>query len=233
MSPNWCGFKSKILLIGLLCLANPTLAAPETSYVSAIKQRLVDFAHKTVATLSYSAYKLGGNRFDVSRGIYVIDCSSYVDHILKAVSPHAYSSLVNSTGSDSPTSQHYYEFFKHLSFKTKQYWNKVEAVEELEPGDILVFRKKTAARHTVRGHVMLVMEKPVVQDNGAFWVRVADSTPYRHSEDTREAHEGGIGIGTLLLKVNPQTSKPYAYAWREGAHWQRNVNFAMGRPIAI
>lgn len=233
MPAIWPNFKSKMILMGLLLLASPAMATSETSYVSAIKQRVVEFAHNTVSTLSYSAYKLGGNRFDVSRGIYVIDCSSYVDHILKAATPNAYSSLVNSSGSNSPTSQHYYEFFKNLSFKTKQYWNKVEAVEELEPGDILVFRKKTAPRNAVRGHVMVVMEKPVVQNSGAFWVRVADSTPYRHSEDTREAHAGGIGIGKLLLKVNPETSKPYAYAWKEGAHWQRNVNFAMGRPIAI
>ena len=52
-------------------------------FVSSIEHQLVEFVHKTVDTVRYSAYKLGGRHFDTSRGIYILDCSDYVDNILK------------------------------------------------------------------------------------------------------------------------------------------------------
>ena len=77
---------------------------------------------------------------------------------------------------------------------------------------------------------MVVMNKPVF-DEDAYLVRVADSAPSGHSEDTRRAHKSGIGIGTLLLKVDSRTGRPSAYAWKVGSRWKQNVTFAMARPI--
>lgn len=211
---------------------NP-VPAPRFSLVSSLEHRLVEFVHKTVETVRYSAYKLGGRRFDASRGIYVLDCSDYVDNILEAVNPKAYWSLADATGSDKPTSQHYYQFFSGLSEYPSYYWNKVDDVERLEPGDILVFRKKNSMGHqTGSGHVMVVMNKPIF-DEDAYLVRVADSAPSGHSEDTRMPHKSGIGIGTILIKVNPQTGRPSAYAWKVGSRWKQNVTFAMARPVTM
>jgi cell wall-associated NlpC family hydrolase len=191
-------------------------------------KHIIDFVMKTVSTLRYSDYKLGGSKFDTSRGIYIVDCSSFVDHILQKVSPQAYTSLVNATGAPTPATQHYYEFFNELSSKSDDNWNKVNNVEQLRAGDILVFRNKHNRRAQVGGHVMVVMEKPV-NNMGVYFVRVADSAPSRHSEDTRQLHEGGIGIGTLLLKA-AKGGRPLAYAWAVGGLWNKNVNFAMARP---
>jgi cell wall-associated NlpC family hydrolase len=205
-------------------------AVEHTSFAASLEKHLVNFVHKTVATLRYSDYKLGGRKFDTSRGVYIVDCSSFVDHILQRVSPRAYLSLVNATGADTPATQHYYEFFTELSSGPDNFWNKVEAVEQLRPGDILVFRYKNSRGSETGGHVMVVMDKPT-QDSDVFFVRVADSAPSRHSQDTRQRNEAGIGIGTLVLKVNPRTGRPAAYAWGLGGLWNKNVNFAMARPI--
>lgn len=194
------------------------------------KKRLVAFVKKTVDTLHYSYYKLGGSQFDSKRGIYVVDCSGYVDNILEAVNPDAYLSLVNSTGADKPTTQHYFDFFNRLGYRNNNYWKKIEDVEKLDAGDILVFRNTSRYRRTMGGHVMVVMDKPVWDDD-YYQVRVADSAPSGHSKDTRSNDYSGIGIGTLFLKVNPKTGKPFAYAWKEGANWKRNVKFAMARPV--
>jgi hypothetical protein len=191
-------------------------------------KHLVDFVQKTVETLRYSDYKLGGSKFDTSRGVYIVDCSSFVDHILKKVSPRAYTSLVNATGAPTPATQHYYEFFNELSNNSDDYWNKVNNVEQLRAGDILVFRNKQNHRHQAGGHIMVVMDKPT-KDMGVYFVRVADSAPSRHSEDTRQKNEAGIGIGTLMLKA-AKGGRPFAYAWAIGGLWNKNVNFAMARP---
>jgi hypothetical protein len=198
------------------------------SFATSMHKHLVDFVQKTVENLRYSDYKLGGSKFDTSRGVYIVDCSSFVDNILKKVSPHAYTSLVNATGAPTPATQHYYEFFNELSNNSDDYWNKVNNVEQLRAGDILVFRTKQSRRHQAGGHIMVVMEKPT-KDMGVYFVRVADSAPSRHSEDTRQKNEAGIGIGTLMLKA-AKGGRPFAYAWAIGGLWNKNVNFAMARP---
>ena len=212
-------------------------AAPSSNHSSSfvgflghsIGQHLVNLVYKTVDTLRYSAYKLGGTHFDASNGVYIVDCSEYVDNLLLTAHPHAFYSLVNSTGAYKPTTLHYYEFFNELASTEKKYWDKINDATELQPGDILVFRNKHHARNGVDGHIMVVMDKPVA-DTAGYLVRVADSAPVGHSEDTRQHRVSGIGIGTLLLKVNAHTGQPSAYAWKIGSHWVKNVNFAMARP---
>lgn len=198
--------------------------------LSNIEKRLVNFVRNTVSSLHYSNYKMGGTTIDSSRGIYVVDCSTYVDHILKTVYPSAFNSLVVGTGTEKPTTDDYYDYFINLGYKSQRHWNTVDDVDDLRPGDILVFRFKNAYGNETGGHVMVVMDQPA-KDGDTFLVRVADSAPTGHSEDTRLPRRSGIGIGTLMLKVDSKTFQPYAYAWKEGARWQRNVNFAMARPI--
>lgn len=199
---------------------------------SSMTHRVVEFVHKSLSSLKYSVYKMGGSHFDTNRGVYVLDCSSYVDHILREVHPDAYLSLVESSGAEKPNSRNYYDFFSELSYDQDDYWNKVEDIEQLQPGDILVFRYKNSHGAERGGHVMVVMDKPT-RDEDAFMVRVADSAPAGHSEDTRPGRASGIGIGTLLLKVNPETGAPSAFAWKVGSRWQNNVNIAMARPLEI
>ena len=194
---------------------------------------LVDFVDKTVDTLHYNSYSLGGGRFDAASGVYILDCSRFIDNILDRMYPDALHSLVHASGAQQPATIHYYDFFTDLyqGFSSR-YWNPVEKIRQLRPGDILVFRFKKPQRGRAGGHIMIVMDRPV-KTSHAFSVRVADSAPIRHSEDTRLLHESGIGIGTLLLKANPATGKPAAYAWERGGSWRRNVKFAMARPIRL
>jgi len=210
--------------------SDPVLNNISPGLMSSLGTRMVGFVRNTIAKLRYTAYKLGGTHFDTSNGIYILDCSDYVDHLLEAANPAAYSSLVNSSGSDKPTSEHYYHFFTGLTYQKRHYWNKIDAVKELQPGDILVFRNQKNSRTGVLGHVMVVMKKPV-RDEDSFIVRVTDSASVGHSQDTRLPHTSGIGIGTMQLKINPETGHPSAYAWKLGASWEKHVNFAMARPL--
>lgn len=215
----------------LLGAAGSSLAAPEyeANFSSSLEQELVTFVHHTINDLRYSAYKKGGAYIDEARGIYITDCSTYIDSILKSVYPEAYSNLVRSTWSTKPSSKVYYDFFKRLSTAPKPYWDKIESIKHLRPGDILVFRYLNHKKKATGGHVMIVMDKPQASAN-AFLVRVADSAAAGHSQDTREAYESGIGVGTLLLKINPKTGRPSAYAWKVNAPFKSNVSFAMARP---
>jgi hypothetical protein len=211
-------------------IAQTSLSIPKPGFAASIEQRLVNFVHKSVNTLRYSAYKLGGTRIDTSQGIYIVDCSGYVDYTLRAVYPNAYFHLVGSSGVDKPNTSHYYDFFTSLSDDPDRYWSKIEDIEHLRPGDILVFRYKNTHGRSTGGHVMVVMNKPE-RDGDAYVLSVADSAASGHSEDTRQNHVSGVGIGTILLKINPKTKQPSAYAWTVNSRWKDNVNFAMARPL--
>ncbi len=202
------------------------------NWMRSVKKDMVDFVEKTVDNLHYSSYKLGGKRFDPEKGVYILDCSNFVDNVLQNVYPNAYSNLVNSVGADNPASEHYFNFFRELADESDSHWNKINDVEKLQPGDILVFRYKNSRGVETGGHVMVVMDKPE-RVSDVYFVRVADSAPSRHSEDTRQVHESGIGIGTLLLRANPKTGKPSAFAWGVNGYWNKNVKFAMARPIEV
>lgn len=197
--------------------ASPT---PKVNY----SQKLVAVVKRTVNTLRYTSYKFGGSKFDALKGIYVIDCSAYVDNLLKKAFPKAYASLVNATGTTQPNTKNYYDFFKSLTTNDHAYWGKVDRVNELRAGDILVFRAGST------GHIMVVMDKPVKSAEGVL-ISVSDSAPYAHDQDTRK--RSGIGIGKMLLKVDPATGKPAAYAWTKNSSWKRNIRFAMARPQEI
>lgn len=185
---------------------------------------LAGMVNKTLENLHYTHYQMGGSKFDPSHGIYITDCSGYVNRLLNQVNPAAYFSLVHSTGSSRPNSEDFYNFFNNLAFRSTQHWRKVDDASNLQAGDILVFRHGWHG-----GHVMVVMNKPI-RHNDVLEVRVADSASSGHSRDTRPAHVSGVGVGTMLIKVT-SSNQPAAYAWRVGAPWER-VRFAMGRPLA-
>jgi cell wall-associated NlpC family hydrolase len=206
--------------------------AAEPNYLlSSIEKSLVSFVRYSVSSLHYTAYKMGGTKIDESRGIYVVDCSSYVDHVMKNVYPNAFTSLTNWSGSEKPNSDDYFHYFEQLSNDSK-HWNSVDDVDSLRPGDVIVFRYKYRWGKETGGHVMIVMDKPI-QNGDAFLVRIADSAPTGHSKDTRQSRGSGIGIGTMMLKVNPRTSRPYAYAWNENSRFNSNVSVAMARPSGV
>ncbi len=236
-SPNHPSSLNSVLTANLKKISaseniSPINTTSSSQGFSAVSHELVGFIHKTVNTFHYSAYRLGGKLFDMQKGIYVLDCSGFVDKILQKTCPRAYSSLVDATGADAPASQHYYHFFNELAYDSDSYWNKVENVDQLRPGDILVIRYKNSRGIQTGGHVMVVMNQPE-KDTDVFYVRVADSAPTRHSDDTREYNTSGIGIGTLLLKANTRTGQPIAYAWGIGGYWNKNASFAMARPVAV
>lgn len=201
----------------------------KSAFHSSIYPSLVNFAMNTVRTMRRTTYKLGGNNFDPSRGIYKLDCSAYVDNLLQKTHPKAYSILAQWSGTSKPTSADYFAFFDRPLKSEWQHWHKVLEVPQLSPGDILVFRPN---KRKSGGHVMIVMSQPISDSSqpNVFWINVADSASSGHSNDTRPARTSGIGIGKLLVKINPKTKQVVSYAWKAGAHWKHNITFAMASP---
>jgi len=206
---------------------SPSPSPPETT-----RQRLVSLVNRAIGVLHHTSYRFGGGYFDLSRGIYEEDCSGYVDQLLNRAEPEAYAALTQWTHSSKPSSFDYYDFFRKLPDQSWHFWQKIKDVGRLKPGAILVFRYHGRSRFGAGGHVMVVMSQPIPVENhdDTFLVRVSDSANSGHSDDTRAQHTSGVGIGTLLLKVNPFTREPNAYAWKLSG-WLEHVDVAMAQPV--
>lgn len=202
-------------------------SAPETTH-----EKLVGLIHRAISVLHHTSYRMGGSYFDLSRGIYEEDCSGYVDQLLNRAEPDAYASLTQWTHSSKPSSFDYYDFFKKLPDSNWHFWQKIKDVARLKPGAILVFRYHGRSRLHSGGHVMVVMSQPVPVENQSdtFLVKVSDSAYSGHSNDTRATHTSGVGIGTLLLKVNPFTREPNAFSWKLTG-WLEHADVAMAEPV--
>jgi cell wall-associated NlpC family hydrolase len=208
---------------------NPHLIRRSIDFASTTEHNIVGLVHNAVMSLHHTVYRYGGNYFNMAKGVYEVDCSDYVDDLLRISDPKAYQDLANSTHTEKPTSRDYYNFFNDLPDNSGHAWQRVDDVEALKPGDILVFQNRSYGG----GHVMVVMDtpSPSTYDTNTYFVKVSDSASSRHSDDTRARHASGIGIGTLMLKADPQTGEPSAYAWTVDSGWEQNVDVAMAEPV--
>jgi hypothetical protein len=218
-----------------LSAVQPLYAAPANdNYLDATgyTHTSMRYLNQVLQSLRYTHYKYGGNDFDVRRGVYALDCSHYVDHLIAASTPKAYDSVKRYSRTPSPVTNDYYSFFHNIPYEQIAYnWYRVKQTQNLRPGDIIVYRYYHTY-HTGSGHMMIVagLPKRDTHYTNIYRVLVSDSAYSGHSNDSRGPHHSGVGIGTLLLKVDPHTGIAYQYAWKEGAHWQGS-NIAMGRPM--
>jgi hypothetical protein len=194
--------KKRLLVVGLLVLAgNSSLL---------FGQGLADAAEQDLHSVKETHYQ-HKTHIDKTTGVFDVDCSGFVDHLLKRVAPQQYDRLPIEPGHTRPRAEVYYQFFVELA-QTPKPWKKETTSQET--GDT--------------GHVMVVGATPVRLGNAVYRLTVYDSTKSPHDNDTRAPGADGIGRGDLFFYVNAQDA-PIAFQFSS----QRQVHDApisMGRP---
>ena len=104
----------------------------------------------------------------------------------------------------------------------------VPTMAEAMPGDFIAWRRKVILKGDTSGHVMLIMKRPVREENGSYRVEVMDSSSTRHAEDTRGTGQSGVGVGTLWFEVDDE-GKPVCYRWSDRSKKCNTVPIAIGR----
>jgi hypothetical protein len=137
---------------------------------------------------------------DKAAGVFDLDCSGFVDHLLKQVAPQQYDRLPIEPGHTRPRAEVYYQFFVELAQTPKPGWKAVSRFAELRRGDLIAWKKETAAQETGdTGHVMVVGAAPTRLGNGSYRLTIYDSTKGPHDNDTRAPGADGIGRGDLFF----------------------------------
>ena len=161
---------------------------------------------------------------DEQTGRFDYDCSGFVGYALRRIDPAAYRALpVSKTR---PLAQDIV-----TAIRAGGFWQRVPAVTELGPGDLVAWLTPDDSDSDNTGHVMIVLAVPTRSQRAGEWlVQVADSTTSPHAADRRVAGgPTGLGQGTIGLTTDT-SERPVAYYWRGGVSTKlEHTEIALGR----
>jgi hypothetical protein len=215
-------------------VASPSPHAPERQLLdedidwqaNSVMRTLGGIAH----TLKHSEYS-HGQHVSVQQGLYVFDCSSMAQWVLKRATPVA-EKTVSRGLAWRPLAADFQRRIARVGVGAERGgWRRIARVEDAAPGDVIAWLRPKIIDSKNTGHVAFVVLPPtrVTGYDDAFLVRVVDATSLLHADDTR-GDGSGFGFGTILLVVEPGTGAPRAYGW-VGLQWRAfETPISIGRP---
>ena len=138
-----------------------------------------------------------------SAGIYDMDCSGFVDYLLKRVAPERYADLPIESGHARPRAAMYFDLLNGLSSKSVPGWKSVNPLAAARRGDIIAWALEASTQKVGdTGHVVIVAEPPVKIGGSEYNIAVYDSSGIPHNDDSRPKATSGIGKGVITFKVD-------------------------------
>jgi hypothetical protein len=192
---------------------HPTLANAAADLLAKVKE--THYQHKT--------------QVNAGSGVYDLDCSGFVDLLLKRFAPDRFAQVPIESGHARPRAVMYYQLLHGLAQTPLPGWTAVHKLAETQPGDIIAWELTPAAREDT-GHVVIVAAAPIQTSSELYRVSVYDSSGIRHDEDTRPEGTSGVGKGTITFRVNSE-GEPVAFRFNSQGHFHRE-RIAIGRIIA-
>ncbi len=106
-------------------------------------------------------------------------------------------------------------------------------MQDLVPGDVVVWLKTAESRSTNTGHTMIVHGSPSADPArpDAFVVPIVDATEHPHvpGDPRAEAHRTGLGHGEIVLLADA-AGAPVGYRWSRGQRSrEKATTIALGR----
>ena len=156
-----------------------------------MNKELVNKIENLLSSLKETKYS-GTFLAEEDNGIYHTNCSAIILHLLEKV------------GEKIPHRRAYeiYEYFKasdHYVF---------DDINQLRPGDIIVWRKNVIPNTGDSGHVCIFMNLVEIKEREAM-IRIFDAARDPHDNDGRET---GVGIGDLKLLHSSQKVKGFVWS---------------------
>ena len=134
---------------------------------------------------------------DEEQGSYLCDCSGFVGYVLnRTVGKDGGGALGD--GRKRPLAMDYEKFFAAASSSRNgnSGWQRIPRLADARPGDVIAWRhEKPKPGNT--GHVVIVGERPVLEDDGLVRVVTIDSSTIKLDGDNRA--EGSTGVGRRIM----------------------------------
>jgi hypothetical protein len=142
---------------------------------------------------------------DESQGAYYCDCSGFVGYVLdRTVSQDGRKGPL-ANGKRRPLAMDYEKFFAAAPSKSAgdSRWQQIVRLEDARPGDVIAWsHEKPKPGNT--GHVVIVDQAPVADEDGLVRVVVIDSTTLPSADITGDKGKTGIGRRTMWFKVDSE-----------------------------
>jgi len=180
-------------------------------------------------------------RVDRVVGSYRYDCVGFVSYALKQAARQAWDSTFKATGIAKgriPSPLRYREFFASLAKNPQPGWEAVTKASELLPGDVVAWEHKTKF---ASGHAVVIGSAPVQAADGAWLVKVYDSTSSPHGDDSRPSdhraelastrRNSGLGHGVMAFTADPTSGALIGFRWRPESKTITG-QIAAGRPTS-
>ena len=199
-------------------------AAARSVYIEAV--RILDSIQKT----KYQHR----TAIDEKKGEYLCDCSGFVGYVLnRSVGKDGTGALGD--GRKRPLAMDYEKFFAAAPAKRdrESRWQRVVRLADARPGDIIAWRHdKPVPGNT--GHVVIVDQRPVLEDDGLVRVVVIDSTTRPQVDDTRPEGTSGVGRGAMWFTID-EKGRPLGTIRGSRNAEPKVENTSIGRalPVAI
>jgi hypothetical protein len=103
---------------------------------------------------------------------------------------------------------------------------------DAEPGDLIAWRKDFVPQKGNTGHIVIVLEKPVKEKDGAIRIIALDSSRSGHAQGTRKKGTSGVGLGFMWFRVD-EAGAPIAIHWSNRKRKPKTYPIVIGRAIDI
>jgi hypothetical protein len=197
-------------------------------------ERVVEVLERIEASLIESKYQ-HVTRVRAKKGEFFFDCSGMAAWVLKRGAPAAHRSI-GRPGGHRPLAVHYYRKIAKVPLgKRHGPWLRVPAVGGARPGDVLAWVRPKWFPSKNTGHVAFILSNPLWNEGGVpgYLLEIADSSRYKHENDSRAPDETGFGIGTILIPTD-DAGQPTGYGWvgsRSKPNWIVPTDVVIGRPL--
>jgi hypothetical protein len=211
-------FAARIFCVPFSIFAGPffCLTAVEAGDAK-LGQNIADAAETLIGSIRETHYE-HKTHVVPSDGIYDMDCSGFVDYLLKRVAPELYDHLPIETGHPRPRAAAYFEFFRNLPGNPVAGWKSIDQLANARRGDIIAWALEASTQKPGdTGHVVIVAAPPVSTEAKEYRVTVYDSSGIRHDEDSRQEGTSGIGEGVITIRVDDRGT-PIGFRFNSHAH---------------
>lgn len=218
----------------VLCCCEKTLSKPGKTETppSAGDSRVLYEAKQMLSNLESTRYS-HEIKVNEKSGLYILDCSALASYLLSRAEPDSLRSVPVDPDLNRPLARDFHTVFMDTPVeRPRNGWLRIIRLEDAEPGDFIVWRRMPRDSNGNTGHIVIVMEKPVIEKDVHARVTVLDASQNRHAQDSRKKGDNGVGTGVMWFEIDKKGA-PVALYWSDPKRKPEAYPIAIGRATGI
>ena len=179
-------------------------ASKDDAAANAASREVHDEATRILNSIQSTVYQ-HNTEIDEKAGTYRCDCSGFVGYVLNRTTAKDDPTGPLGDKKKRPLAMDYEKFFENTPARNggDGRWQQVVKLVDARPGDVIAWRHETPKPGNT-GHVVIVDQRPIVEEDGLVRVVVIDSTTKPQVDDTRAKGTSGVGRGSMWFMVDAE-----------------------------